>query len=586
MDKFIEQAELLLKNKLIFIHPFDMERCNKIYDIPNDWNETPNNDDEWIYMRSRMGYFDSLMYMYDRTRNIKYIGKIKEIILSFIECHEFLKYEKSTRTLDSGIRLVNILRVLIFFEKNNINYDKKIIEHMKNTCYYLFNSYISKYDQSNWGIIQMAGVYTYALYFKDENIKIKAFQFLKKQLMTQVLDDGMHWEKSQTYHYQIIIYLIFIIYISKKVGESDNVNVFIKYLKKLTYAAKNLHYPDYTQINFGDSDDDEIESVLSLAKYILNEKSEYRITDISKLFIPEAKITVKEKNIKRKVAKFLESGYVHIYDNKFSLSTYCTPMSSSHTHIDYLHFNYYYNKKIFVDNGRYTYVENDIRTYLKSVYAHNSIIIDSSEASKITGSWEYEKYPNILPIYILEKENYCIIKLGIYDNVNNALIERQFININENVIIINKVKCKGNHKVTLQYHLYPNTNIEKINKGLLLNNEIKFFINDYNIQKGIYSPTYNVINESQKICKTKKFEDEYFEINTILNKDVDLEKLDVYQKNKKINDDSAIAYKLKTKKGDYIIFIKPNEIYKGQKVFHVEGIPFYENIKIVRKGDV
>lgn len=583
MKKFLEQAELILENKLNFIHPWDMERCEAIYPIPKDWNETPNGDDEWVYMRSRLGYFDGLILKYTVTKDIRYIEKVKEIILDFIANHAILKYEKSTRTLDSGIRLVNILRVLIFFEKNSIDYDKLIVEHLSKTCDYLFDSYISKYDGSNWGFIQMAGVYSYAVYFNDFKKKKEAFKLLKKQLEIQVLDDGLHWEKSQTYHYQIVIYLIFIIYISKIKNEACNIQFFLKYLKKLTISVGNLNYPDNTQINFGDSDDNEIESILSLAKYLLNEDSIYAVTDISKMFIPNARVKMKEKNVKRKVAKFLDSGYVHVFCDKFSFSVYNTPMSSSHTHVDYLHFNYYYNKKIFVDNGRYTYTESIKRNYLKSAYAHNSIIIDDKSASKICGSWEYENYPDVLPISVVNKKDSLIVKLAIYDNINNALIQRQFINIEENVVIINKIKCRGNHTVKLLYNLYPNTKVEVSKNSILLNDEIVFRISEYSITDGIYSAVYNEICKSKKIIVEKNFNDEYIEINAILNKNVIFEELKVYQGENEVIDDRAKAYRLKTKKASYILFIKPNEIYSGQKVFHVEGRPFYENIKIIKE---
>ena len=94
MDKFLEQAELILENKLNFIHPWDMERCETVYSIPNSWNETPNGDDEWIYMRARLGYFDGLILKYTLTKDIKYVEKIKKIISNFITHHKILKYEK------------------------------------------------------------------------------------------------------------------------------------------------------------------------------------------------------------------------------------------------------------------------------------------------------------------------------------------------------------------------------------------------------------------------------------------------------------------------------------------------------------
>ena len=66
------------------------------------------------------------------------------------------------------------------------------------------------------------------------------------------------------------------------------------------------------------------------------------------------------------------------------------------------------------------------------------------------------------------------------------------------------------------------------------------------------------------------------------NKDVQIKQVAVYQKEKKVEDDIALAYEIKIQDITYTIFIKNKEIYKGQKVFHVKGRPFYEEIKIVK----
>ena len=114
------------------------------------------------------------------------------------------------------------------------------------------------------------------------------------------------------------------------------------------------------------------------------------------------------------------------------------------------------------------------------------------------------------------------------------------------------------------------------------NNVVKFLINSYNIQNSTYSPYYNCLVINKEIVKEADFLDNYFEINAILNKDVQIKQVAVYQKEKKVEDDIALAYEIKIQDITYTIFIKNKEIYKGQKVFHVKGRPFYEEIKIVK----
>lgn len=606
-EKMLIQAQNIMNGNLNFIHPWDMERCEQLYEIPKSWNYTPNGDPEWIYMRSRMGYFDGLILLYEKTKEIKYIEKINEIIYDFINQHQQLHQEESTRTLDSGIRIINILRVLHYYNDNGLNIDEtKVIEHLKDTTFYLFDNYISKYDLSNWGMIQMAAVYSLSLYLSDYELKEKSFSFLKKQLDAQILDDGLHWEKSMTYHCQILIYLIWIVYMSEKYNESERVHYFKIKLHEMTKAAKKLHYPDNTQINFGDSDDPEIESIISLADYFLGIKSNYKITEISKLFIHDLfKYKFEKKDdeilnkVKREVYSLNKSGYFHVREDDFSFSCYSTPMASAHTNLDYLHFNYYKNGKIFVDNGRYTYTETDLRMYFKSQEAHNSIIIDGKASGIPIHSWEYDNYPVVLPISTYSLEDYEVAEMSYFDKNKGYLVTRKCVIIEDNVIIVNLIRFTGKHKAELRYHLHPNTiykldndiyksklklkNLDdKDYKIVKLNNEIYFISKEYDIKDSLYSSEYNKIEKSKQLYKKVEFYDELFDIDFILSKDVVIHELDVYQKGVLVGLDIARAFKIITNKSQYILFIKANETIKGNKVFHVENIPFYGDIKCIK----
>ncbi|WP_064579827.1 hypothetical protein [Streptobacillus moniliformis] len=69
VSMYLEQAENILENRLKFIHPWDMERTSQYFDIPKDWNDHVNDDEEWIFMRSRMNYFDSLFLAYEKSKD-------------------------------------------------------------------------------------------------------------------------------------------------------------------------------------------------------------------------------------------------------------------------------------------------------------------------------------------------------------------------------------------------------------------------------------------------------------------------------------------------------------------------------------
>lgn len=582
VERYLKQAKNLMDNKLSFIHIWDMERDENVYDIPKDWNEYVSEDEEWIFMRARMNYFEPLFLAYEKYNEEKYLYKIKEIIFDFIISHKVLKYELSTRTLDSGIRIINILRAFMYLKELGFlsnDEQKNIIDHLDNTCKYIFLSYKKRYDQSNWGLIQMAAVYSFSLLFNGKQVE-KAKKYLDLEIETQILKDGLNWEKSITYHIQIMLYLIFVIMIEKDLSIINE--KYQSYLEKMTEALKKLHYPDNKGINFGDSDYDDISPIISLSETVLGKSTSYDLGTESYMFAPNyvEKYLKCEKKIKREVNIFNESGYFHIRDEKFSLSAYNAKLSTGHSHIDYLHFNYFYKKPIFIDTGRYTYLENEKRKYLKSINAHNSIIVDN-KMDEIKDSWTYNYYPIILPTRVESTDDYTYIEMNVFDIKTNSLLTRKLISIEENVIIVNTVRNKGKHFVTLKYHISNFTKYKKEKDKVIFNDEIIFYISNYEIQEGIYSSKYNEVEKINVITSKREFIDEYNEINTILLKENKLEKIDIFQEGEKTKKNNIFGLKLITKNKTYKIFIKNTENTTKSNFFHLEDIPLTDDFKVV-----
>ncbi|CAM3187905.1 heparinase II/III family protein [Streptobacillus felis] len=576
VSNYLEQAEKILENKLIFIHPWDMERTSTYYNIPKNWNELVNEDEEWIFMRSRMNYFDPLFLSYEKSKDIKYINKIKEIIFDFINKHKKLKYELSTRTLDSGIRMVNILKSIIYLKEINLiskDEEDKIVKHLDDTCTYLFDAFVEKYFHSNWGYIQMAGIYTFGLMYNKKYAK-RAKKYMKKQLEIQFLSDGLHIEKSMTYHYQMLIYTAWIVMIERLYDIKNS--LFLKYLRKMVDSAQKLHYPNLRQINFGDSDDDNIEDILSMANAILKRKSKYMPKETSYMFagsfLDDYEVI---ENILDKKEYFLkESGYYHLINKDYSFSTYLTNMTSGHLHVDLFHFNYFNKVEMLVDKGRYTYLEkNEDRNYLKSVRSHNSLVIDDKEFLNIKNSWEYSgNYPIINPMERIEENGVVSLKLSAFDIDANAYIERRYILCEDNVIIINRIYTKGKHKVKFYYNLHPKLSFNLESKRILLNKEIYFEIGKYIIDEGIYSSKYNEKENNKVVMAEYEFVDKIQVIHKILNKGVMFEEIE--------SDENIYSFKITTKDKKYNIFCKNEDSIEKQNVSYIQSSAIYNKFKV------
>lgn len=558
IEEHIILADNLLKDKYAFINDLDMERCRTVYNKPDNFNISPNGDNEWIFMRTRMGYLISLFYAYNKTLDIKYIEKIYNIIDEYIENNREIVYSLSTRTLDIAIQMENIVNIMQKLKNEkllNEEREKAYIIYLEKVCNYLFNSYVSWYDMSNWGLIQMASIYLFSSKYNKNEIKIKAKRLLKKQIELQIEDDGLHYERSMTYHYQIINSIINLVKLN------DEENSYLKtILKKLTDSASKMYYPNMKQINNGDSDEMDVSSILEKSYNLLGEKFEK----------------------KDHITLFNSSGYFSMMKDNFAVSSYLTKMSSGHIHLDLAHFNYYNNSYIFVDNGRYTYNENETRYSLKDVHSHNGIVIDNKAYTDVLDSWQYSKeYPKVNDIKLKKiNKDVIFIVMSYFDLKNNSYIERKLLIIEKNLLIFTNIFSKGEHIVKLNFNLHNDVNVIKKSKNKYILNDILFTGENLDIEKSIYSKEYNIKKESNRIISNHNFKDNIYLINMILEKDVSIEELSIIRNNKTVELDYVKAFLLKTNNKSYTIFIRNKDEYIGTNAYYVENRAYYKDIVV------
>lgn len=568
-DLYINQGKKIYENLYLFVHPFDMECSSKSFHILNNWDEAPNMDDEWIYMRARMSYLDSLFLCFEKEKDTKYLEKIKAIIYDYIDAHSPFVKSKSTRTLDSGIRIINIIRALIYFRELKYNIDEnKIKNHLKENVNYLLNNYESKYDLSNWGFIIQCGIYTYAWYFDEIELKTKSKKQILSLLENQILSDGLHWEKSAMYHMQIIIYLVWIIKIEKD-------EKLLHFLQTTSDALKSIHDFNHNLIPFGDSDVVCVDAILSICDSILNIKSKYKLTIESLMWGNELCENYSYQfEQPSNFANFSESGYTFLNKDAFHFSHYNTPMSSSHTHLDLLHFNYYYHTPIFIDSGRGTYMEVDTRKILKEISSHNSININRKKYIK--ASWEYYDYPVVNPTKSAHFDDGYIGESSYY--IDGNLVRRRYILINKLLLISDSVFSKNPFTQTTYFNLDSNVHLE----NNLINDEVVFDYKNGVIKDKIYSKKYNEIIIGKQIVFESNEEKDYQNHYLIYPKNYEITKKVVYQKDQIVEDEIAYSYEIMADE-NYLVFIKNKEIYEDQKCFHIGDVAVYGNVVVFKK---
>lgn len=211
-DRLLLRGNELCRHTFVFDHPWDMERCLTPHTMEvMDWNQVFNDDEEWTFMLNRMDYWSSLAKAALISGDPRYLDQARDFLLDWIAKHPLIEYSRSTRTLDTGIRIVNMLECTMLLETSDKLSEEEltlILDSIEAQITYLKANYIEKYTLSNWGSIQTCGIILCkALTGKDpetDEIYRWALEELETQMQIQVSADGLLWEQSTMYHVEVL----------------------------------------------------------------------------------------------------------------------------------------------------------------------------------------------------------------------------------------------------------------------------------------------------------------------------------------------------------------------------------------------
>ncbi|AYE33672.1 heparinase II/III family protein [Clostridium septicum] len=617
-------ANLLLKNSFIFDETWDMEQCRIPYvNNPVKWDFTPNGDEEWIFMLNRHEYLNKLILAYYIEKDEIYINKWKELVLNWIDNNEIKSEGGCTiRTIDTGIRCqswLNSLFHIINEEKISDEELLKIILSIKEQILYLRGAYIDKYILSNWGVLQTTSIMCCYLllkdFIKDEELFNWALEQTYNQMDIQVFDDGSHWEQSVMYHVEVLNCSMKVISTCEKFGfELKN-----EYKEKVHSMARYLMYcggPRSIQEAQCDSDRTDIRDVLVKGAILFEDEElkgiAFKEIDLSSIYMLGKKGYEKFKSINGRIPteinkSFVDSGNIYIRsDFKEDASfTYIQngTLGSGHGHADLGHISLYYKGEPFlVDSGRYTYVEEDVmREYLKSAKAHNVSVIDKEPFGIPNKSWGYKKYSDVLKNYFVNKGEISyseIAYLGELKDKTQYTVIRKVLFLSPRIwIIVNEVRCTGNHSCENYYVLDSKVKIREESKYLLAENKSgKLRIYNYgsdeiNIKNTLISKNYNQIENSKRLETSTEFNNKLINYDIIIGDDgfsdiiITDGDLKQYNNNERLSKDKVIVKNIKLGNNEeYVIIIFNEETYKGGKVYFYDKTPIYGKVVVIHKN--
>lgn len=381
----------------------------------------------------------------------------------------------------TSLRIINTAK---FISKSNIKEDwlyYELVSDLKFLSGRLEFHLLANHLIENAFALYIGGLITNQNEFTKQGKKL-----LIHELKEQILNDGMHYERSPMYHLIILERLLDALNFAKAVGD-DLESVLQSYAVRMTGLAMNweeLHrIPMMQDSAYGIAL--EVPTILGYAKILLAEDYPSKCSDL--------------KN----------SGYRKWNNRNFSLfanvGSIRPAYQPGHAHADELNFELFYKgAPIIVDTGVSTYEKNDRRHLERSSHNHNCVVLESN-SSDVWSGFRVGKRANVKISLDVDQ------KLTATHDGFGTLTSRSFdSSIIGQITITDKLVYRSTSTVYYgkgYLHLHPDVHLEQIDKTtFLINNQIELaFQCDQNnsliieLDNYSYSKGYNTLIEATVI---------------------------------------------------------------------------------------
>lgn len=362
-----------------------------------DWefNPTYNAYCEWPWQLSRHPEWDTLAQYYVATGDENAAKTYVDMAYSWLEqaiVPENVNGYRTIcwRTIEAGIRMLPwSMQIQAFIGSENLTddfitkYFISIYEHgwrLRNFC-----------THGNWLLMEMHGLVRIGVlypFLKDaEEWRVYALRRLKEELDVQVYPDGFQYELSTNYHNVVDsnYYSVLEMYRRLELTPPDFLE---KGLEKLYDMYPHLTRPDRRLPDLNDGNEMRIEGKMHIASGLYPERSDFKwfatngkegcAPDYLSYAFPYAGAVVMRTS--------WDSDAIWAYMD-------CSPFGRGHQHEDKLNVLLNaYGKKLLTEGGCYDYDTSEMRKYVLSTRAHNTVRINGCDQNvRKTYTWADEE---------------------------------------------------------------------------------------------------------------------------------------------------------------------------------------------------
>ncbi len=351
--------------------------------------------------------------------------------------------------------------------------------------------YLSLYSSANNHLIgELTGLWTICSLFdlgvKGERWADYAARFLEKEADKQVYADGVDKEQAIYYHYWVLEYLVFSFLVANRTGKVFST----QYVEKIRQMAGFLEAvtpagglppqigdaDDGVVARFSISGDEKVfEDILASVDILMSAKTSVRLTEKAFWYslmagvIPEA-VEAKDVSTESKYPQsYCEGGYAVLGDDTIHIVFDAGPLGytsiAAHGHADALSICLAVDGEWWlVDPGTFTYHDNaDWRNYFRGTSAHNTVLVDNQDQSKIGGDFLWVEQANAKILDFGAKDGRQWV-LGTHDGYRSAGVIHdrtlEYLPDSKKLTIKDTLKGSGRHSLRWHFHLGPDVTSE------------------------------------------------------------------------------------------------------------------------------
>lgn len=503
--------KLSLCDKPVVAHQVDLDRKeftflnykNKFSDMIQ-WNSMVL-DKLWVY---NLHYFEYLLPI-TKKRTQKNYKSVKNIIYDWINQNP-AGFGTGWEPYPISLRIIN----WIFFYDAFYSYFKKdhsfrasFIQSLYQQCFYLC-FFLEFHLMANHLFANIKALICAGLFFKKTDWIQRGWDLFEREIYEQILDDGGHFERCPMYHAIILNDILDIIHFIDRSNLDKTYNyifnkksILIEKVERMLVWMKAMTHPDEDIALFGDS-----AFQVSLSYHLLNhyfrqiQNKKKKVTKISNrdfdcLFFQKSGYTVFKSRDQYLV---IDGGDLGVQYNP------------AHAHCDLFSYEYSYKKNRFiVDSGLGNYKPSSLRQKTRSIYSHNTVVVNGLEQGQIWKTFRMGKRIKSPEISVKkEKDGWTfegdyvnqIVKKKMYRHHRELFFNGFFFRI------VDSIEGRNIDTIENLLHVHPECRISQYDNQIIFNREnlsVHLLYNEKSVQVEIqnwfYSPQFNLELPSQVV---------------------------------------------------------------------------------------